>query len=34
MAFRVLSAGGRHFTNYPALHNALDALLANRHARA
>ena len=30
MAFRVLIAGGRHFTNYPTLRAALDALLANR----
>jgi hypothetical protein len=30
MAFRVLVAGGRHFTNYPLLRATLDALLANR----
>jgi hypothetical protein len=30
MSFRVLIAGGRHFTNYPALRAALDALLVNR----
>src|SRR4051794_9628161 len=29
-AFRVLVIGGRHFTNYPALRAALDALLVNR----
>ena len=30
MPFRVLIAGGRHFTDYPALRAALDTLLANR----
>jgi hypothetical protein len=30
MAFRVLIAGGRHFTNYPLLRATLDTLLANR----
>ena len=30
MAFRVLIAGGRHFTDYPLLRATLDALLANR----
>lgn len=30
MAFRVLIAGGRHFSDYPRLPAALDALLANR----
>ncbi len=30
MAFRVLIAGGRHFTNYPALRATLDALFAHR----
>jgi hypothetical protein len=30
MGLRVLIAGGRHFTNYPALRAALDSLLANR----
>ena len=30
MSFRVLIVGGRHFTNYPALRAALDALLVNR----
>jgi hypothetical protein len=30
MEFRVLIAGGRHFTNYPALRAALGALVANR----
>ena len=30
MSFRVLIAGGRHFTNDPALRAALDALLVNR----
>ena len=30
MAFRVLIAGGRHFTDYPLLRDTLDALLANR----
>src|SRR3954468_3121434 len=28
--FRVLVAGPRHFTNYPSLRAALDALLVNR----
>lgn len=28
--FRVLIAGGRHFTDYPSLRAALDVLLANR----
>ncbi|QJX00040.1 DUF2493 domain-containing protein [Frigoriglobus tundricola] len=30
MAFRVLIAGGRHFTDYPHLRATLDALLAQR----
>lgn len=30
MAFRVLVAGGRHFTDYPLLRATLDTLLANR----
>ena len=30
MGFRVLIAGPRHFTNYPAPRAALDALLVNR----
>jgi hypothetical protein len=30
MAFRVLIAGGRHFTDFPTLRVTLDALLANR----
>ena len=30
MAFRVLIAGGRSFSDYPRLRAALDALLANR----
>jgi hypothetical protein len=30
MSFRVLIAGGRHFTNYPILRAVLDALLVNR----
>jgi hypothetical protein len=30
MSFRVLIAGPRQFTNYPALRTALDALLVNR----
>jgi hypothetical protein len=30
MAFRALIAGGRHFTDYPALRAALDTLLAPR----
>lgn len=30
MSFRILIAGPRHFTNYPALRAALDALLVNR----
>jgi hypothetical protein len=30
MSFRVLIAGPRHFTDYPALRAALDALLVNR----
>ena len=30
MAFRVLIAGGRHFTDYPTLRTTLDALLAHR----
>jgi hypothetical protein len=30
MGFRILVAGGRHFTDYPALRTALDTLLANR----
>jgi hypothetical protein len=30
MAFRVLIAGGRHFTDYPLLRRTLDALLVNR----
>lgn len=30
MAFHVLIAGGRHFSDYPRLRAALDALLANR----
>jgi hypothetical protein len=30
LSFRVLIAGPRHFTNYPALRAALDALLVNR----
>jgi hypothetical protein len=30
MAFRVLIAGGRYFTDYPLLRATLDALLANR----
>jgi hypothetical protein len=30
VAFRVLVAGPRQFTNYPALRAALDALLVNR----
>jgi hypothetical protein len=30
VSFRVLIAGGRHFTNYPALRAALDVRLANR----
>jgi hypothetical protein len=29
-AFRVLIAGSRHFTDYPALRAALDILLKNR----
>lgn len=28
--FRVLIAGGRHFTDYPALRAVFDALLAKR----
>src|SRR5262245_40463779 len=30
MGLRVLVAGGRHFTDYPALRAVLDALLVNR----
>lgn len=30
MGFRVLIAGSRPFTDYPALRAALDALLVNR----
>jgi hypothetical protein len=30
MRFRVLIAGSRHFTDYPALRAAPDALLMNR----
>src|SRR5438067_13430683 len=30
MSFRVLIAGGKHFTNYAALRAVLDKLLANR----
>jgi hypothetical protein len=30
MSFRVLIAGGRHFTDYPLLRATLDALLTNR----
>jgi hypothetical protein len=30
MAFRVLIAGGRHFSNYALLRTTLDALLAHR----